>query len=376
MSTYTSRRATVHAAIATAALAGALLTPSAALAATPGATPGAATATDKCTAVATIPSVRAGMSVTLTNRAKLGPKAELKDGKGQIVATVDKAHNKDMQAGIEITGTGVAVPTFSQWLKGGEHAAKNTAFPKMPADCGKDLGGDTSYKLVNGETVTVHKFSRGHYRAEFLTDGHVVKILETRGAEAEAGYVHGMYVVLDSSTGKLSSEFVRTRSGCKVTETVPSVFGFGLSVKLTNSPAGPTAQLRDGTLKVLAGVDRAHPVDGSGLKIFGANTATPKLGQRTQGGVNTPYKMTEFPTLPKGCTTATTPAKTATTPAPAPSVQTAGSQTVPKGGVAAGAELKEQGTDKTALYAGGTGAAALVAAGITLLRRRRAATRI
>ncbi|MFD9561968.1 hypothetical protein [Streptomyces sp. NPDC059994] len=143
----------------------------------------------------------------------------------------------------------------------------------------------------------------------------------------------------------------------------------------TNGPAGPKAKLRDADHKVLGTADRAHPLDsGMGVKIVGANTTTPKLGQRTQGG-NTPYRIAAFPTVPKGCTTATRP-KTTTTPAPAPSAHTADSQTVPRGGVAAGAGLKEQGSDKTALYAGGTGAAALGAAGFTLLRRRRAAGRV
>ncbi|WHM37665.1 hypothetical protein [Streptomyces sp. BPTC-684] len=373
MSTYTSRRVTVHAAIATVALAGALLTPSAALAATPAGA--AASAPEKCTSVATVPSVRTGMSVTLTNRAESGPKAELKDGKGKVVAMVDKARTKDAAAGIAVTGTSLAVPTFSQWAKGGEHAAKNTPFPKLPAGCGTDLGGDTSYKLVNGETVHVHKFAPGHYRAEFTTKGHAVKILETEaGGELLDAYVHGMYVVLSGSTGKLSSEFISTRSGCTVTRIVPSVFGAGSSVKLTNGPTGPKAQLRYGS-KVLATADRAHPASPDmGVKIVDANTAAPQLGQRTQGG-NTPYRMSAFPSLPKGCATAT-PAKTTTTPAPAPSAHTAGSQTVPKGGVAAGAEVKEQGGDRTALYAGGTGAAALGAAGFTLLRRRRAAGRV
>ncbi|MEU5433970.1 hypothetical protein AB0G73_11405 [Streptomyces sp. NPDC020719] len=383
MSTYTARRrVAVRAAIATAALAGTFLTPSAALAATP-AGASSATAPDKCTAVATVPSVHAGMTVTLTNSLKQGPKAALKDGKGKVVATVDKVHPKDMEAGIAITGTGLAVPTFNQWLKGGEHATKNTPFPKMSDDCGKDLGGDTTYKLVNGETVTVHKSSRGHYRAEFLTNGHVVLILSTEGEGEEGvdGYVHGMHVALSATTGKLRSEFIHTRSGCDVTEVAHSVFGWGFSVKLTNGPAGWKAEQRDSNFKVLASADRAHPNAGlgMGLKITGGDTATPKLGQRTQGG-DTPYQWSSFPAMPKGCTTTAKPTTstdktttTAKTPTSALSADSAGQTTiVPKGAVAAGAEIKDQGgDDKTALYAGGTAATALGAAGFTLLRRRR-----
>ncbi|MGP9019706.1 hypothetical protein ACT1U9_15080 [Streptomyces sp. BR1] len=384
MSTYTARRrVAVRAAIATAALAGTFLTPSAALAATP-AGASAATGTDKCTAVTTIPSVHAGMTVTLTNSLKQGPKAALKDGKGKVVATVDKTHVKDMEAGIAITGTSLAVPTFNQWLKGGGHATKNTPFPKMPGDCGKDLGGETAYKLVNGETVTVAKFSPGHYRAEFVTNGHVVLILgtENEGEEGVDGYVHGMHVALSATTGKLRSEFIHTRSGCTVTEVARSAFGWGFSVKLTNGPSGWKAEQRDANLKVMASADRTHPNAGlgMGLKITGGDTATPKLGQRTQGG-DTPYMWSSFPTMPKGCATTAKPTTSTTsttsstdkTPTSAPSADSAGQTTiVPKGAVAAGAEIKEQGTsDRTALYAGGTAATALGAAGFTLLRRRR-----
>ncbi|MFD9486982.1 hypothetical protein [Streptomyces sp. NPDC059991] len=37
--------------------------------------------------------------------------------------------------------------------------------------------------------------------------------------------LHGMHVVLNSSIGKLSSEFISTRSGCTVTQIGPGVFG-------------------------------------------------------------------------------------------------------------------------------------------------------
>lgn len=114
--------------------------------------------------------------------------------------------------------------------------------------------------------------------------------------------------------------------------------------------------------------------------IKGANTSTPQLGQRTQGG-DTPYLWTAFPKLPKGCekeSGTSTPAPSATTPAPAgntgTTTNTGQTTVVPKGGVAAGAELGTEGAD-TALLAAGAGAASLAAAGLgfVVLRRRSAA---
>ncbi|MFI6688156.1 hypothetical protein [Streptomyces sp. NPDC050485] len=287
MSTYIpSRRLALRAAVATAALAGALLTPAAALAATP--------------AAGSAPAERCG--------------------------------------------------------------AKSCADP-----------GDATYKLVNGEILPVHRFATNHYRAEFVTNGRVVKIMETDGGDIDA-YVHGMHVTLNSSTGKVNSEYAGGRSGCTVTEVVPSVFNDAMSVKLTNGPAGPKAVLRDSALRTISSADRAHPVDTRmGLRVDGANTATPKLGQRTQGG-NTPYAYTAFPKLPAGCAAGQTPVTAPTQNGGQADVVPKGGQTgvVPKGAVAAGAEFEQQSGDENALIAGGAGLAAAGGAGFVLLRRRAA----
>ncbi|MFC8013579.1 MULTISPECIES: hypothetical protein [Streptomyces] len=166
---------------------------------------------------------------------------------------------------------------------------------------------------------------------------------------------------------------------CTVRQVVPSVFGDGWSVTLTHDLAkGPKAVLIDNEGKVQGTADRAHPFDSRvGLKIEGADTLAPRLGQRTQGG-DTPFRWSAFPKLPKGCE------KDDATPAPAPSATTgtaphnAGQTTVvPKGGVAAGAE-PGTGGDSTAPVAAGAGAASLAAAGLgfVVLRRRAAAARV
>ncbi|MFE3072215.1 hypothetical protein [Streptomyces sp. NPDC059247] len=174
---------------------------------------------------------------------------------------------------------------------------------------------------------------------------------------------------------------VVTIGECTVRQDIPSVFAL-LTVTLTNDlEKGPKAVLKDEAGKAVVTVDRAHSADlGQGLTIKGADTATPRLGQRTQGG-DTPYRWTAFPKLPEGCakdsgTPTTTPT---TTPAgnTGTTVNTAGQTTVvPKGGVAAGAEFGTA-DDSGALLATGAGAASLAAAGLGfVVLRRRAAARV
>ncbi|WMX45376.1 hypothetical protein [Streptomyces roseicoloratus] len=179
-----------------------------------------------------------------------------------------------------------------------------------------------------------------------------------------------------------------TANGCTVTEKIASVYPYW-TVTLTNDvKKGPKAVLKDEKGTVRETVDRAHPgPTGLGQKIVGADTATPRYGHHTNGGDTAPYRWTDFPKLPKSCTTAPTTAPTstpatgtgtATGSAAGTGTRTQGGQTsvVPKGGVAAGAEFgsTEQAND-TALYASAGGAAAVVAAGLgfTVLRRRAAA---
>jgi len=168
-----------------------------------------------------------------------------------------------------------------------------------------------------------------------------------------------------------------TVNGCTVTEKIASVYPYW-TVTLTNdAKKGPKAVLKDETGKVMETVDRAHPgPTGLGQKITGANTFTPRYGHHTNGGDTAPYRWTDFPKLPKSCTTASTAAPTsAPTTGTGTGTGTQGGQTsvVPKGGVAAGAEIGsvEQGNG-TALLASGAGAAAVVAAGLgyTAMRRR------
>ncbi|MFF4184672.1 hypothetical protein ACFYZ9_15890 [Streptomyces sp. NPDC001691] len=368
MSTYA--RTPLRAAIATAALAGALLTPAAAFAATPA---GSATSAAPCHVTKDVASVQPYLFVTLTNDLANGPKAELRNDQGTVVASVDRAHPTDLSAGIRLTaGTG-GKAVFFQRSQGGDAPWKSQDFPALPKTCTDP--GDATYKLVNGETLAVHRFATNHYRAEFLTDGKVVEIMETESADHDVdAYVHGMHVTLNSGTGKVKSEYISGRSGCTVTEVVPSVFRDGMSVKLTNSPQGPKAVLRDSSFATLGSADSASPVNGAaGLRIDNAGTTAPRLGQRTQGG-GAPYAYTAFPKLPAGCASGTAATGPATaTPANAPTQNGGQTTVVPQGAVAAGAELKQSGDDTTALVAGGAGLAVVAAGGYVALRRRAAA---
>ncbi|GGU09799.1 hypothetical protein [Streptomyces violascens] len=360
MSTYA--RTSLRAAIATAALAGAFLTPAAAFAATSAPAPAAS---GTCHVTKDVASVQPYMFVTLTNDLANGPKAELRNDQGKVVASVDRAHPTDLSDGIKLEEAKGGKAVFFQRSQGGDAPWTSQNFPALPKTCTDP--GDATYKLVNGETLAVHRFATNHYRAEFLTNGKVVKIMETEGEDVDA-FVHGMHVTLNSSTGKVNSEYINGRSGCTVTEVVPSVFHAGMSVKLTNGPEGAKASLRDSGLKVFATVDRAHPVSGQGIRVDGANTAAPKLGQRTQGG-DTPYAYTDFPKLPAGCASGTA----AKTPVNAPTQNGGQTTVVPKGAVAAGADIKQGGGDDTALIAGGAGLAVVAAGGYVVLRRRNAA---
>ncbi|MFG2330343.1 hypothetical protein ACGFMM_12020 [Streptomyces sp. NPDC048604] len=154
-------------------------------------------------------------------------------------------------------------------------------------------------------------------------------------------------------------------TGCTVRQEFASVFP-NWTVTLVNDKAkGPRAVLITDKGAVAGTADRQHPVDGRyGLKITGADTYTPKFGQRSEGG-DAPYAYVAFPKLPEKCTEQTTPAPAAH-----------GKQTtvVPKGGVAAGAELGQQGGDHAFLVASGAAATAAAAVlGFVVVRRRAAA---
>ncbi|MET9539254.1 hypothetical protein ABZY16_17370 [Streptomyces sp. NPDC006553] len=250
------------------------------------------------------------------------------------------------------------------------------------------------YRLVDGTVLQLAK-KDGRFGLQLIENGKGRGYTYVNGARAV--WTFGKAVVVLESDGQFAAYVPGYRNQaapkpvveapapvttgeCTVQQVVPSVFGFGWTVTLTNDlEKGPKAVLTDEQGKVHGTADRAHPFDGPvGLKIEGAGTLAPRFGQRTQGG-DTPFRWTSFPALPKGCE------KDGSTASPAPSATTGTNVTtnnagqtsvVPKGGVAAGAELGAS-DDSTALVAAGAGAASLAAAGLGfVVLRRRAAARV
>ncbi|MEV7673197.1 hypothetical protein [Streptomyces sp. NPDC088752] len=166
---------------------------------------------------------------------------------------------------------------------------------------------------------------------------------------------------------------VITHGTCTVSKVVS--IGAGTKAELFMSRQGPVAEFSDaGDDKVFALVDRAHPSLPASVgfvgRIVNSNSATPSLYTKVEGG-GVKGATHAFPKLPKDCKPETAPAPSATT---GTGVVQQGGQTsvVPKGGVAAGAEVAE--ANDAALYASAAGAAAVVAGlGLVTLRRRAAA---
>ncbi|MFF9069108.1 hypothetical protein ACF09E_27495 [Streptomyces sp. NPDC014891] len=179
---------------------------------------------------------------------------------------------------------------------------------------------------------------------------------------------------------------------CTVSRTVD--IGAGTKAELFMTRQGPLAEFStvddNGEDRVFAMVDRAHPSLPKSVGIVGRiiapASATPSLFTQVEGGAGAKGATHAFPKLPKGCTSETTPAddSTGTTGSAGTNGTTGSSGTgittntgqtsvIPRGAVAAGAELGT-GNDGTALLAAGAGAS-LAAAGLgfVVLRRRSAA---
>ncbi|MFJ2936314.1 hypothetical protein ACIO8G_26595 [Streptomyces sp. NPDC087219] len=180
---------------------------------------------------------------------------------------------------------------------------------------------------------------------------------------------------------------------CTVSRTVD--IGAGTKAELFMTRQGPLAEFStaddNGEDQVFAMVDRAHPSLPKSVGIVGRiidpKSATPSLFTQVEGGPGAKGATHAFPRLPKGCTfekapggtsNGTTDAGTNTGSGNGTGVTTNTGQTsvIPKGAVAAGAELGTEG-DGTALLAAGAGAS-LAAAGLgfVVLRRRSAAARV
>ncbi|MFJ3209129.1 hypothetical protein ACIPJP_14405, partial [Streptomyces flaveolus] len=123
-------RVVLRAAVATAALAGALCAPTVAFATDHG---GATGSTD-CTVTKTIGATFGGWTVDMTNSPD-GPTATLKDDTGKAWATVDRDHPEDLTNGLKIKDADTATPLLLDRNQGDPAPWRTTPFPTLPDGC-------------------------------------------------------------------------------------------------------------------------------------------------------------------------------------------------------------------------------------------------
>ncbi|WP_328300451.1 hypothetical protein OG389_23700 [Streptomyces sp. NBC_00435] len=232
-------------------------------------------------------------------------------------------------------------------------------------------------------------------------DTYLVRVVTVLNRQQTTGSANGLSLEL-TEAGTAAPVLVVSKDGAsksyplpkgRATAPAPCVsevkqvqVGAGMRADLTMSPKGPKAFVHaDPAGSWSVTLDRSHPKgpDSYYLVIVNPNGAKPVLEWKTQGG-DVPVRSASFPALPKGCTfdhkvTDEQDGKPAQKPSPTPAgakAQTVGQTTVvPRGPVAAGAELPVEtvaDTDNTVTAAAGAGLVAILAAlSVSALRRRR-----
>ena len=359
--------------------------------------------------------VFAGYAVTLTSEGQVTAKATagetpqgtlvrtrtLVDG---TVAKIYKVADGHHRAELFQQGKRVGTLDADHWSVA---ANNNGAFLVLNADgttynwVGNYLPGAKpgQYKLANGVRLELVK-KDGRYGIQEIRLGVGTGVSYLKGDRQVYGFTGGGLVVLERDGGlaayipgaaKQSAPMPYTRDDACTIYTEVGI-GAGTKAALTMSPNGPTATLRDigSDKQVYTTLDRNHPSlpKSAGIiaRIDNPFSATPTHYTPVEGG--TAKGATHaFPKMQKGCTL--NPVKGTSTPVTGTTgtngrngsngltVNTGGqTSVVPRGGVAAGAELGTEG-DSAALFATGAGAASLAAAGLgfVVLRRRNAASR-
>ncbi|MER8046802.1 hypothetical protein [Streptomyces sp. NPDC094032] len=300
--------------------------------------------------------------------------------------------------------TSVVVAALAGAVLAPAASASASAFAAAPGATPAPSG--ATLPLADGGHAELFKLGPASYRA-VLHDprGKVTGELKADGA-GRGDQFGGLWVTLTSG-GALSSwenpgfggDWSDTREGCTVTRFSGSPWK-DVDLALSNGPKGPVARLtRSGDGKVLATLDRNHTTAlYGGARVKGLLDPAPELPtlQMRVHGQSLPWEGRKFPAAPKNC--GTTPKKPTPAPKPTPTSKpkpkpttgtttsakatttttattpTTYSQTsvVPKGSVAAGAELTAGGSpDRTLLFAGGGALAAAGAAGVALALFRR-----
>ncbi|WP_406342847.1 hypothetical protein [Streptomyces sp. NBC_00648] len=250
---------------------------------------------------------------------------------------------------------------------------------------GTDLG---KRKLADGTYGELWKKSAGWYVLELSAKDGKPRGSVTAGGpkgQAENGdQVGGMWVGLNNAgkvgswlnpSGGFDAGDVEYTKGCTAYRTSGSPFG-GLSLRLSNGPKGAVAEVlnvNDGSVyDTLSTADHEGLLGGARVKDL--EPGRPTFQMRVHGG-RIPWDIVKFPKKPAGkdCASTTTSTTTATTTGATAQTATTGTQIVPKGAVAAGAEVEGGKGGNTALVAGGAGLASVGVAGLgffAVLRRR------
>ncbi|WP_369376814.1 hypothetical protein [Streptomyces sp. cg36] len=258
---------------------------------------------------------------------------------------------------------------------------------------GTDLG---KRRLADGTYGELWKKADGWYVLELAARDGVQRGSVTAGGpkgQSENGrQVGGMWVGLNAGgkvgswlnpAGGFDGEF-DTVKGCTAVRTSGTPFG-GLSLRLSNGSKGAVAEVlnadKGSVYDRLSTGDRYGVLGGAEVRDLSSG---PVFRMRVHGG-KSGWATLAFPKKPagQGCAATTGTAKPAgtsgtsgtgtTTQTTATAATATGVQVVPKGAVAAGAEINGGGGHDTALLAGGAGLASVGAAGLGLVALRRRA---
>lgn len=334
-----------------------------------------------------------GKVAVLRNDAAYGPEAWIravgenwKPGDsymGRVLTVLDTNNAAEVLDGLELKLTGIEehAPVLKVTGPDGTKSYPlpvNGQGPVVPA--GEYLG---NRSLRSGGWAALYKQGPAKYVA-VLHDQRNTITAELKVDGAGKGMQFSTdWVTLDTK-GKLASyrneakdgDWSDRVDGCTATRTAPA-FVAGMDVKLTNGPKGAVAEVSRGG-KVLATLDKKHDTafyGGARIKgLLDPAPSVPSFQMRSFGGP-IPWSTLTFPAAPKcDAKPSAEPTKPAAKPASTAKqtvVQT-GAQTtvVPKGGVAAGAELPQSGDDRL-LFAGGAALVAAGAAGVALALFRR-----
>ncbi|MGK5639028.1 hypothetical protein ACSNOK_12095 [Streptomyces sp. URMC 126] len=301
------RRHTLRIALASAAVAGAVLAPVSTAFAAPH-TPAAAAA--KSSPVRTVKLLDG--SVAKVYKGAKEYRAEVLTSKGKKLGTLDSKRpylthehilieidvNTGKVGSVREKDLGLGTDKGFHQARGGSHVG-NTPLP----------GG-------HGNRAAVYQKWRYEHTAFVVWNGNLAAVLDAKHPQALVGKGGEYLVKLNARSGKVTALKDKGSNGqgsalpsgqcvAKKTESI----GAGAMAGLYNTPRGPEAWLYtagdDGRPVYFAHLDRKHPSlpkdAGIIAKITNVGSVQPKFVFQTQGGAGSHPATTLFPKLPKGC---------------------------------------------------------------------------